>query len=278
MKKILSLVILAAMLGLGASSARADGPYPTSIGGPTGVVTPNDNTGEIEIYQAINSLLGTSYTSNAEVDPFEYTGNTSVWQNDGNGGYTVIGLGAGATNTLDVYNVATPGVLLSPLSPGFTGDKLIGNGTSGDPYMGAPSVFSPGTQFGFDLNSDYNGVMTNWRSNPALNSDLMDHLVVYNLSATDLNGRTVYVELPGSSSPTQVTLKNPYFIGFEDTPIGNSTNGSPSDLDYNDLMVLVSGVGPNSHADPVPEPMTLALLATGLIGIAFFNRYRLLHL
>jgi hypothetical protein len=265
MNKILTLTVLAAMMALGASAARADGPFPTIMTdgtyGPAGQVTPNSNTGEFEIYNALNQLLGNSYTNNASYNNLEYTGDASTWQALGsNGGYAVIGLGAGATNTFVTYNVNTPNTLISPLGGGFTGDGSL------NPYYGTQLVFPTGTQFGFGLSQNFNNVVTNWYSNPNLNSDGMDHMLVYNLSS--LAGTTLNIYDPTTQTYQVATLQDPYFLAFEDTTIGNGTNGYPSDTDYNDLMVLVDGVA------PVPEPMTVALFAFGLLAVAVFGLRR----
>jgi len=264
------------MLAFGANGAWAQsaGPFPVAMTdgalGPVGSVTPNSNSGEFEVYTAINSLLGTSYTNNAQVDSLEYTGNASTWTQTTNGGYEVISVGAAASNTLEVYNAATPGTLINPIG-GFTGNGAIGNGTSSSPYIGASSVFPVGTSFGFNLNSVYTpnpaSIYTtpaggyNWNSNPTLNSDGMDHMLVYNLSA--LNGTQVYVTDPNTGITSEVTLENPYLLTFEDLPMGGTT-GNISDMDYNDLTVLVNG------AAPVPEPVTVALFGIGLLAMAGF--------
>ena len=50
-----------------------------------------------------------------------------------------------------------------------------------------------------------------------------------------------------------------YWIGMEDLPFSNT------DKDYNDMIVKVSQV-------PVPEPTTMLLLGSGLIGLAGYGR------
>jgi hypothetical protein len=269
MKKLLTLTVLAGILAFTANNARADGPYPTDIGGPTGIVTPKDNTGEYEIYQAINGLLGTSYANNAALNSLEYTGDASTWVQtvaNGSGNFIGVGIGAAAQNTLQVYT--TPiGLTLSPFGQSYSGNGSLNNNVL-HAYPQAPAPYSPNTQFDFVLNSVY-GTTKNWDSNPALNADLMDHIVVYQLPSFTVN---VY-PANGGSDPL-VTLNDPYFIGFEDLPIDNSITGSPSDIDYNDLQIVVDGVEPigvfNSHGAPVPEPMTVALFGIGLLAMAGF--------
>lgn len=276
MKRKLTLTILAVMFALGAKGAWADGPFPAPMTdgyfGPAGIATPNSGSGEtVEVYNAVNALLGTSYTNNAQLGSLEDTGSTSTWDQTGSGGYSVIGVGAAATNTLEVYNASTPGTLISPLGTGFTGNGTTGNGTASSPYIGTSSVFPVGTNFGFAISSAYsspynvaiNGSVSSvdtWYSNPNYNADGMSHMLVYNLST--LTGAQIYVLDPNTGLTSKVTLNDPYLLAFEDMPITNSVTGSPSDLDYNDLTVLVNGVA------PVPEPVTVALFGVGLLAMA----------
>jgi len=55
------------------------------------------------------------------------------------------------------------------------------------------------------------------------------------------------------------------FVGMEDLLASQS-----SDFDFNDLIFGLMGIAP----DPVPEPMTLALLGTGLAAFAVIRRRR----
>jgi len=299
MKKLLTLTISAVMLAFGANGAwaQAAGPFPNQMtdgatGGPVGSVTPSSISyggSEYEVYTVLNTLLvGTTAEQNATkaslggignaaYDSLEVQGQTSTWESTGTGGgYSVIGVAAGATNTLEVYDASTPGNTINPLGLGFTGTPggPVGAGTSSSPYLGTTSSFPVGTQFGFAINSlnitstiystPANGYT--WYSNPALNSDGMDHMLVYNLSA--LNGTVVYITDPITGITTTETLENADLLAFEDLPMGGQATGNISDMDFNDLDVIVNG------AAPVPEPITVALFGIGLLAMAGFSLRR----
>jgi hypothetical protein len=264
-----------------------DGTY----GGAVGVATPNSNTNEFEIYQAVDLLLaGTSatsnYTSNAQLSSLEVTGNTSTWVQTGinsdfsaAGLYSVIGLGSSNSNSLEVYNPTTPTVLTNSIGKTFNGTSDSPTLANGSAYYGAGSIVSLGSQLGFALNTTAGTSTTTWYGDSSLNSDLMDHMLVYNLQA--LAGTSVNIDVYDPTTNTytieKITLQDPYLLVFEDTSLAN--NGSASDMDYNDLMVLVDGVSPvdctgvncfSSNSNTVPEPNTGALLGFGLMAIAGF--------
>ncbi len=73
---------------------------------------------------------------------------------------------------------------------------------------------------------------------------------------------------PGSPSYDAGTT---WILGIEDIYTGSGGN---SDVDYQDELVQFSYLGPTSPPTEVPEPGTMTLLATGLVGMAAAARRR----
>jgi hypothetical protein len=86
-----------------------------------------------------------------------------------------------------------------------------------------------------------------WSSDPAANGG-HDHMVTYDVL---LNGVST----------------GQYLLAWEDLGY-NPATGKLGDHDFQDLIVLVSGI------KPVPEPGTMALLGTGVLGLVAWSRRR----
>ncbi len=283
MKRIALLIVVFSMWASGVwaqpfSPTMAADTYGIAQGGGNiaSVATPrddNDNLGPYvgkpftlgggpdpaDVNDAINLLLGTSYAHNSDVDFLQYTaGPDSTWKDIGGGvntgTFVFVSLTASNSNSLRVYDVGDhiPKLVLGP----ETGFGYLGDGSAGNPFPAGLNPLTPGVNFGWSLLSE-SGSSLVWDSDSTLNSDKLDHMLTYHLGS--LTGKTVFIKIGADVS--EYTFYDPFLLAWEDLPIDGT-----SDEDYDDTIFLVDRVR------PVPEPMSMMLLAGGLLGLRTMRR------
>ena len=146
------------------------------------------------------------------------------------------GSSAGYTDTIQVYDVQT----------GFLSDGILANhsSTPGETATVGAGKINQGDQIVFFIDSPEG----KFASDPAYSSDGVNHVYVAQYAGGVVSGSTIPAGL---------------FLGFEDK------KKSDSDWDYNDLEVVTTGVS------VTPEPGSLALFGTGLLGLVGAARRRL---
>lgn len=136
-------------------------------------------------------------------------------------------------NTLEVFNGASSPLTSVTLSFNFdsgTGTWTVTNQTTN-------ITENIDDTFGFYLEAPQNGVGTVFYTHTSLNSDGVDHVMMFDTSDNSVGA------LLGSN----------VVVAWEDLTDGG-------DFDYNDMVVGVSDVR------PVPEPSIIALMGIGLFG------------
>jgi hypothetical protein len=240
-------------------SLASAGPFPPYLASdaydasPDAIPTPNgDNDGIPDIHDAVNQILGTSYSTNANVDSL-FLEPDVTWR-EFNGSIALIGLTAGNTNTVGYYTNLATGGNRTALLPNFSGFGFEGDGTAADPYPATKFHLNPGSNFGWYLNSSG----TNYFSDAGLNGNGLDHMITYDLAGA--SGKTLYVDYNNDGLYDDTwTLNHPYLIAWEDLPWDGTHLG---DEDYDDMMYLVDRVSPV----PAPGALLLGTLGAGLVN------------
>lgn len=249
------------------TDAVANDAYTLSKGGTVnGIATANDNNDTApDLYNAVNKLIGTSYTHNYQLDD-RFVADDELFKGTGDHSIVLIGLAASNANTLGIYTDAGVGSVRTDAIGPESGFFFSGDGSVGSPFKSAQLTING--DFGWYLDSRQwsTGETLTYFSESALNTadSGLDHMMTFSLN--ELNGQTYW--LNDGVSTYSYTFENALLIGWEDLPF---SGGKLGDEDYDDIMYLIDF---RSIPSEVPEPASLLLSALLCGGFALSLRRR----
>lgn len=214
------------------------------------------NGSESNLQQILNSITVApiSGVSSINVDTDQHASD-HYWTITSAGGSSVSLIieiaGYASINTFGIYDYTDPTkrVVLFSGSTSAGAQSIVYLGADGSVFVNFvdSGVNFAGNLFGYFLANPYN----TFYSGTGLNKDGFDHMVAFQGKNIDT------VQLPGLSP--SLWTSNEYILAWEDLDRGG-------DYDYNDMVLMVRSVA------PVPEPMALILLGSGLLTLVFWGR------
>ncbi len=252
--KVCVKILLGSLLAIFLMSGSAMATYINPMGGGNGSEANLD-----QIMGNIGYSGGMNFTGNTNDNDALGDGIDSYWTANGTStasfiielaGYAsgnrfgIYENNSGSVQRVELFSgAATVGATVTMSIEG-DGSVLVNNFNTGIDFLG--------NDFGFYFNNKPDQL---FYSDTALNSDNFDHMVAFQGDNSLLESL-----LDEENNPITWT-DDSYILAWEDLAGGG-------DKDYNDMVLKVESVSPA----PVPEPATMFLFGSGLIGLAGFRR------